>query len=141
MPETGKESAPETRPAVEAAPVAETVNEAAPAASIPVPVAEPAVAVDPTVRSIEQILSEDLMEQFKAMNPSDKAKFRAKGEETVSKLMVLMGKTVVKAKEVLVLILGWLKLLPSANKYFLEQESKIKTDKIIELHRRQHGGE
>ena len=138
-PELGREAAPEMAPQIEQAPVKETVNEAVPAATVVVPVAAPEAPVDPTVRSIEKILSEDLMEQFKAMSPEEQAKFRVKGEETVSKLVLIMNKTVIKAKEVLMLIVGWLRFIPHVNKYFLEQESKIKTDKILELHKRQHG--
>lgn len=138
-PEIGRESAVERAPAPEQAPPKEVINEAPAAAPVVLPVAAPEAPVDPTIRSIEKILSEDLMDQFKAMPPAEQAKFRAKGEETVSKLTALMSKTAIKAKEVLVLIIGWLKLIPGINKYFLEQESKIKADKIIELHKRQHG--
>jgi hypothetical protein len=138
-PEIGREKAGETAPAPEAVPAKEVITEAPVPAPVVIPVAAPEAPIDPTVRSLEKILSEDLVEQFKAMPPADQAKFRAKGEETVSKLAVIMNKTVLKAKEVLVLIVSWLKLIPGVNKYFLEQESKIKTDKIIELHRRNHG--
>jgi hypothetical protein len=34
------------------------------------------------------------------------------------------------------IIRNWLKLIPRVNKYFLEQESKIKTDRIITLQRK-----
>ncbi len=140
-PEIGHETAPESRPQAEQAPVPETIPEDMPAAPVVLPVAEPTAPVDPTIRSIELILSEDMMEQFKAMSPADQAKFKAKGEETVSKLAELMRKTAVKAKEVLKLIAGWLRFIPHVNKYFLEQESKIKTDKIMDLYKREHGGE
>jgi len=139
-PESGKEAARETRPQIERQTPAETINEAAPAAPVVLQVAEPTAPVDPTVRTIELILSEDLMEQFKGLSPADQAKFRAKGEETVTKLSFLMRKTALKAKEVLKLIAGWLRFIPHVNKYFLEQESKIKTDKIMELYKREHGG-
>jgi len=138
-PEVGHETAPETRPQAERAPQAETIAEAVPVAPVVLPVAAPEAPVDPTVRSIELILSEDMMEQFKAMSPADQEKFKAKGEETVSKLTVLMQKTAIKAKEVLKLIANWLRFIPHVNKYFLEQESKIKTDKILDLYKREHG--
>jgi hypothetical protein len=50
-----------------------------------------------------------------------------------------MQKTAIKAKEVLKLIVIWLRFIPHVNKYFLEQESKIKTDKILDLYKREHG--
>jgi hypothetical protein len=139
MPETGKETAHEVRPRVEQSPVAETFTGAPIAARVVLPVAEPVAPSDPTIRSIELILSEDMTEHFKAMSPDDQAKFKAKGEETVSKIVTLMQKTALKAKEVLKLVVGWLRFIPHVNKYFLEQESKIKTDKIMELYKREHG--
>ena len=39
----------------------------------------------------------------------------------------------VKVKRVLELIYEWLKTIPGVNKFFLEQEAKIKTDEIMEL--------
>lgn len=138
-PEVGKERPAESAPRQERVPAKEVVSENVTPVPVVLPAPEPEVIVDPTVRSIEAILSEDLMEHFKAMPPDEQAKFRIKGEETVSKLASLMNKTAIKAKEVLVIIVGWLKLIPGVNKYFLEQESKIKTDKIIELYKRKHG--
>jgi len=138
-PEVAKETAHGERPQTERAPRTENVTETPTVAPAVLPVAEPSLPIDPTVRSIELILSEDITEQFKAMSPDDQAKFKAKGEETVSKLSALMQKTAIKAREVLKLIVGWLRFIPHVNKYFLEQESKIKTDKILDLHKREHG--
>ena len=39
----------------------------------------------------------------------------------------------VKVKEIVKLIIEWLKIIPGASRYFLEQEAKIKTDKILKL--------
>ena len=139
-PEVGHETAREIRPQIERLPPSETINEAPAVMPAVLTVAAPAAPIDPTVRSIELILSEDMTEQFKAMSPADQAKFKAKGEETVSKLAALMRKTAIKAKEVLKLIVIWLRLIPHVNKYFLEQESKIKTDKILDLYKREHDG-
>ena len=94
-PEVGHETARETRPQTERQPHAETINEAPASAPAVLPVAEPIAPIDPTVRSIELILSEDMTEQFKAMSPADQEKFKAKGEETVSKLAALMQKTAI----------------------------------------------
>jgi hypothetical protein len=102
--------------------------------------AAPSAAADPTAASIETILSEDIFEHYRTMPPDAQLKFRKKGEDAVSELTAMMQGTVIKAKTVLLIIVGWLKLIPGVNKYFLEQESKIKTDKIIELHKRMHGG-
>ena len=37
----------------------------------------------------------------------------------------------VHSKKILKAIVGWLKMIPGVNKFFLEQEAKIKTDKIL----------
>ena len=42
-----------------------------------------------------------------------------------------------KIKKIFELLLQWLKLLPGVNKFFLEQEAKIKVDQIMSL-REQH---
>jgi hypothetical protein len=137
MPETERERSAETRSAAEKAPAAEQISEAvAPTTAAPATTA--ARGADPVVASIESILAEDLYEHFNAMPPALQAAFREKGNDTVAKLNRMVSQAAIKAKEVLKLIVGWLKLIPGVNKYFLEQESKIKTDKILELHRRQH---
>lgn len=139
QPEKGPEAKGAAQP--ERAPVAapEKVSETTPPVpvAIPAPVATPVV--DPVTASIETVLSDDLYEYFQAMTPEEQTKFKQKGEETVSRLSQLVSQTVIKAKEVLRLIAAWLRFIPHVNRYFLEQESKIKTDKILELHKRQHG--
>jgi len=139
-PETGRETSPEAAPAVESGLAEERIPEAVAPAPVTIEPPVSAKPADPVVSAIENILAEDLYERFKAMPPALQAKFRQKGDETVSRLSQMVGSAVIKAKEVLKLIIGWLKLIPGVNKYFLEQESKIKTDKILELHERQHGG-
>jgi len=138
--ETGRENAPETAPATERLRAEDRISETV--ASNPAAIEPPTAArpVDPLVVSIETILSEDMNEHFRAMPSALQAKFRQKGDETVSKLAQMVSGAVIKAKEVLKLIVSWLKLIPGVNRYFLEQESKIKADKILELHKRQHGG-
>jgi hypothetical protein len=37
----------------------------------------------------------------------------------------------VSTKKIFVLIRAWLKIIPGVNRFFLEQEAKIKTDKIL----------
>ena len=40
-------------------------------------------------------------------------------------------------KKVLTMLREWLKMVPGVNRYFLEQETKIKIDKIIDLIKKQ----
>jgi hypothetical protein len=122
--EKGPEAPP---PAVEVSeqPVARPVRK--PSA----PTAPSVPARDEMTKEIEGILSEDLTDLFLKMTPSQQERFKAKGEETASKIRQLVSATKVNAKKVLDLIKDWLKLIPGVNKFFLEQEAKIKTDKVL----------
>lgn len=101
----------------------------APAAAAPVVTA----AKDRLTKKIDTILEEDLADVYFKMTPEEQAAFKTKGEETTSKIKVLLGKTTVVAKDILKLIVLWLRLIPGVNKFFLEQEAKIKTDKILQI--------
>lgn len=91
----------------------------------------PVKMVDRLEEEIEHILEEDLKELYLSMPPDKQAKFREKGEETRSKIRDLVGSAKVNAKKIFQLIRGWLKIVPGVNRFFLEQEAKIKTDKIL----------
>jgi hypothetical protein len=133
----------ETAFPAETAPVPELAHELAPPPATPIasaPAAVPAP-VDPLTEAVEKILAEDLVDFYRAMKPAEREKFKLKGEETTAKIRRLLDGTTIKVKEILKLIISWIKMIPGINKFFLEQESKIKTDKIIELHRRTHGEE
>lgn len=134
IPERGIET-PETgasfeapRPAMEQAPAAAP----APAAPVPAPAA-PAARKDPTVRGVESILEENLAETYAKMPPALQAKFRKEGERVTAKIVAMVRGAKAKGREVLALVTGWLKLIPGVNKFFLMQEAKIKTDKILLL--------
>lgn len=106
---------------------AETPPPSAPVA-IPAPVVLPK---DEITREIEELLAEDLTDLFLKMNPAEQEAFRLKGEETASKIRVLLSAAKVNVKKILFLIRDWLKMIPGVNRFFLEQEAKIKTDKIL----------
>ena len=59
--------------------------------------------------------------------------FKLKGEQAASQIRELLKSAHIKVKKILRLILDWLRMLPGVNHFFLEQEAKIKTDKIIAL--------
>jgi len=85
-------------------------------------------------QELENVLSEDLSAMYSAMVPKDQERFKLKGEETAKKIFQLVyQQTKVNVKKIIKLIKDWLKLIPGINKYFLEQEAKIKADKIAEL--------
>ncbi len=103
--------------------------EVAPVTTAP---AKPA-AKNPALEKIEDVLEEDLEEIYFQLPPEKQAEFKQAGEETASKIELLLKATKVKIKKVLELIFNWLKIIPGINKFFLEQEAKIKTDKILEI--------
>ncbi|MEK9130391.1 MAG: hypothetical protein AAB526_03300 [Patescibacteria group bacterium] len=86
-----------------------------------------------TQQSIEKILLEDL-EDICLRLPIDKQReIEVKKEEISSKIEIIINEVQIKMKKLFKLIKEWLKLIPGVNKFFLEQETKIKMDEIIEL--------
>lgn len=83
--------------------------------------------------AIDSILSEGLNEIFLQMKGQEQKDFKKKGEETVAKINVLLSQTKVKVNKIISLIREWLKMIPGVNKFFLEQEVKIKADKILKI--------
>jgi hypothetical protein len=88
-------------------------------------------------QKIEKILEENIAEIFLAMPPNKQAEFKVAGEKAAREINKLLGGTKIKLKKIIDLIKKWLALLPGINRFFLEQESKIKADKILEM-RREH---
>lgn len=86
-------------------------------------------------KKVEKILEEGLAEPYQRLSPLAQQEFKLKGEQVANKIGELLKATHIKVKKIFQLIMEWLKLLPGINKFFLEQEAKIKTDKIIALHK------
>lgn len=116
----------------EKAPAVSKAGESVPAGSRPV---TPVVLgyQDQRAQAIDAILAEGLNEIFLKMNAQEQQEFKQRGEETVKKINLLLNKTKVRANQIIALIRSWLKLIPGINRFFLEQETKIKTDKIIRI--------
>lgn len=87
----------------------------------------------PTLMQIEEILEEDLEDAYFGMPPEKKKEFKEKGEEAAGKIEKMIESVKVNSNKILSLIKRWLKLIPGINKFFLEQEAKIKTDKVLNL--------
>lgn len=90
--------------------------------------------VDPRakmLKDVEGILSDGLGDVYKALPKDRQLIFRQKGEEIANKItdMIIYGKA--RVKEIWKLVTDWLGGLPGMNKYFLEQEIKIKTDRVM----------
>lgn len=102
---------------------------------------------DKDLIAVENILSENLAEAFMQLSPKKQQEFKEEGEKVANTIWQMVESAKIQVRKVITLIKDWLKKLPGLNKFFLEQETKIKTDKIIalvRLHRgqtKQHGRE
>ena len=82
---------------------------------------------------IGNILEKDLEDIYFNLSPEKQAEFKNKGEETAKKISLALQKTKIKVNQIISLIKDWLKIIPGINKFFLEQEAKIKADEIIKM--------
>ena len=82
---------------------------------------------------IERILEEDLATVYFNLPEDKKEKFRLQGEQTAWQINKLLASTKIKVQKIITLIKNWLLLIPGVNRFFLEQEAKLKADEIIKL--------
>lgn len=80
---------------------------------------------------VEEILATGLADVFQSMSPREQEKFKVKGEETAKTIVTLIQKLKLTARKALHLISDWLKTISGVNKYFIEQETKIKTEEVM----------
>lgn len=134
-------SPPETPEAVEAGPreAPRGLETEQPARTVPAAQAQVAQPKDPLTLEVEEILSHDLGSMYATLTPQQQLVFKREGEQVASRLRVMLEQAKVHARSILDLIRRWLKLIPGVNKFFLEQEAKIKADKVLSLHARIHG--
>lgn len=96
-------------------------------------VAQGSIVKDEVVVAVEKILEEGLGEYYGEMPDAAKQRFHAKGEQVAFEIAKMIRDVTFQVKRVLHLIKDWLHTIPGVNKFFLEQESKIKTDRLIIL--------
>ena len=128
--ETAAEVLPETRDDILHA---ESLTElqAAQGSSTQTPVL--AATKDETVIEVEHVLEEGLGPFFESLPPDARPVFKEKGEEVATELAKMVSSLHVNVRRALRLIADWLKTIPGVNRFFLEQEAKIKTDRIVAL--------
>ena len=88
---------------------------------------------DEATVKVEKILQEGLNDSYQRLSPVARQEFKLKGEWTAAQITELLKGAHIKVKKIFKLILEWLKILPGINRFFLEQEAKIKADKIVAL--------
>jgi len=84
-------------------------------------------------KEVESILEEGLQKLYLELQPVERQAFKVRGEQVARKIGELLTSAKIKVKEIIQLILDWLKMLPGVSRYFAEQEAKIKAEKIIKL--------
>jgi hypothetical protein len=92
----------------------------------------------PTAKSefliqVENILADGLGDVYVNLEPSLRMKFKQKGEEIANKIERAIARGQAKIKQIIEWIKGWLRMIPSINRFFLEQEAKIKADRILAM--------
>lgn len=88
------------------------------------------------IREIENLMAEGLGDIYKKMDPVSQRQFKIQGEDAARVINVLLAKTKVKIKEIVNALIKWLKLIPGVTNFFIEQQAKIKTDKIMAIKRK-----
>jgi len=87
-------------------------------------------------KKVENILADGMDMVFLSLDAGTQRVFKLKGEEVSNKITSLLLETKIKVGEITKLILEWLRIIPKVNKYYLEQEAKIKTDKILKINQK-----
>lgn len=91
------------------------------------------------LQRVESILSEDLADTYRSLNPEKQKAFKKKGEEVALKVQEMVEKGHLRIRKVLKWIREWLRIIPGVNSFFLEQEAKIKADKLLEYYKEHTG--
>jgi len=97
-------------------------------------------AVMPTVRSaavvaVESVLADGLTDAYARMSRPQQQAFKTSGEIAAGKISVLLQASKVKVNKIVDLIKRWLQQIPGVSRFFIEQEAKIKTDRLLALKR------
>lgn len=90
---------------------------------------------DEVYTEVEKIVEDGLGPFVETMEPNAKERFLKKGREITAIIAGMVRSMHIKTKDVFRLLKEWLLTIPGVNKFFLEQEVKIKTDRIVELDR------
>lgn len=114
--------------------ILEAAKEEAPVVVAPVvnTPAEIAVPKDEVKTRVSSILEEGMKEYYAQLDPAAQARFKAKGDEVAGQIAVMVRGFKVNVQKVLSLIRDWFLTIPSVNKFYIEQEAKIKTDGILQ---------
>jgi len=93
----------------------------------------PVVQLTPRQSAIDNVLEDGLAEIYVTLSPEKKQELKQVGEQTVRQIDQLLNHAKTQLNKIISLIRRFLLIIPGVNRFFLEQEVKIKTDKIMDL--------
>lgn len=125
----------ETRPSAHVEPMSplEVSSEGVAPAAVKTPVGEPIAQKSSLLQDIENVLEENLTPIYKELSPRQKQQFKVEGERVARNIEELLKRAKIAVIEIIRLIRRWLRMIPGINIFFLEQEAKIKAERIIAL--------
>jgi hypothetical protein len=137
-PETRVEQSPdtaaETPEGQESVSVEQTLEQEAPVSAPEVheaPVAQPAAVKDEMLQGVESILSADLTEIYLNLPKEKRPAFKLKGEQVAHQVKQMLESGKAQAYKILDLILGWLRMIPGVNRFYLEKDAEMKTKRLL----------
>lgn len=89
------------------------------------------------IKEIERILEKDMDSVYLGLSEVKKKEFKLVGEQTAKQINGLFSSGKATAQRIIFLIKRWLMVVPGINRFFLEQEAKIKSDEILNINAKQ----
>ncbi|MBI3956913.1 MAG: hypothetical protein HY340_02890 [Candidatus Kerfeldbacteria bacterium] len=92
-------------------------------------------AIQRLLKEVEGILSDGLDDAYGSMDALTQKEFKEEGERAAEQIRSLLEQTKVKVRNIIKILTRWLTMIPGVSRLFVEQEAKIKTDRLLSLHR------
>jgi len=128
------ETVPQAAPRTEAAGIAKPVVRVAPQ-QVPtpaVPVLQPAPKSQ-TLQEIETIMAEDLAGIYASLDAPTRSALKVSGEQAALKISILLQSASSQFIKIIKIVRDWLRTIPGISWAFIEQETKVKTGKLLRL--------
>jgi hypothetical protein len=88
---------------------------------------------DEIIIEVEKILEDGIGPFYASLPDEAKPVFKKRGEQVASQIAEMVRSMNFRVRKAVRLIADWLRTIPGINKFFLEQEAKIKTDMLKRL--------
>lgn len=82
---------------------------------------------------VEKILESGLGDIYAHLDPATKQAFKVLGETTTGQISEALTAKQVKVHDLITAVVEWLRLIPGANPYYVEQAAKIRVTKLLAL--------